>query len=86
MGNPTLSFVSIDFPRVAVDRTPMAFDIDQDQVSADASFSREERSDFSFAAKKHLYVDCVLPLGTLPYDMSAYVTSPSGQLENCEIM
>ncbi len=25
-------------------------------------------------------------LGTSPFDMSAYVTSPSGRLENCEIM
>jgi filamin len=31
----------------------------------------------------HLYLSL---LGTSAYDMSAYVTSPSGRLENCEIV
>lgn len=37
-----------------------------------------------------LYVDIVIFLclssGTTPFEMTAYVTSPSGQLENCEIV
>ncbi len=33
----------------------------------------------------HFKLIC-LPLGTSPFDMSAYVTSPTGHLENCEIV
>ncbi len=36
--------------------------------------------------ERYIYIYIGLFLGTSPFDMSAYVTSPSGRLENCEIV
>ncbi|CAF1103836.1 unnamed protein product, partial [Adineta ricciae] len=82
---PGIYIVNVKFADKHVPGSPFTVNVGgQSSNRLRESITRERRA----ADITHIGSQCELSLkipGTSPFDMSAYVTSPSGRLENCEI-